>query len=153
LPGSILSILLRVNTEVVIEDKVVLFSYRGRIRRSTFWDGWAACTLYMLLAAIVILALVLAGTNASSLWVVGGILSGPLLWVWLAVCAKRWHDLGLPAAMAVLNLVLPALPLVMVKSHPVPAAGAAGVIALLLILFLGFAGGVSGANKYGESSI
>ena len=141
------------NTEVVIEDKVVLFSFRGRIRRATFWDGWAACALYTLVVAIVIGVLAIMGVKAASLWLVGGILAVPMLWVWLAVCAKRWHDLGQPAAMAVLNVLLPALPLVAVKSHPQPAAIAAGVAALLLILFLGCARGSSGSNKYGEISI
>ena len=142
------------NTEVVIEDKTVLFSFRGRIRRATFWDGGAACLLYCLGETVLLLALtILLEVKTPQLWIIGAVLAGPPLWIWLAVCAKRWHDLGLPGIMALLNVVLPALPLVMVKTNPVPVAIASGAVAAILILCLGLVRGTSGSNKFGESSI
>ena len=54
--------------------------------------------------------------------------------------------------MILLNL-LPAIALVFVKTHPVPAAVAGGALALVLILWLGLVKGSSGPNKFGEKAI
>ncbi len=137
------------NPAVIIEDRAVLFSFRGRIRRSTFWDGGAACILFCLFIGAVVLALAMAGVAATQLWITGAILGLLPLWVWLAVSAKRWHDLGLPLPMLVLNL-LPLGALAVAKAQPVVAASVAGGLVLLLVLVLGLAKGAAGPNKFGE---
>jgi len=153
--------------QVVIEDLTVLFSFRGRIRRGTFWDGWAACTLLCLFFGAVLLGLWIATAPPATssepaasaalvipeqLWVVGGLLACLPLWVWLAVCAKRWHDLGLPSAMLCLN-ILPVAALAFIKTHPLPAAAAAGLVDAAVILYLGLARGRGEPNKFGEKAI
>jgi len=138
--------------EYVIEDLTVLFSFRGRIRRGTFWDGWAVRTLLSLLFGAGLLGLSILGLSNSALWMAGGVLGCLPLYIWLSVCAKRWHDLGLPSAMIILN-VLPLAALAFVKTHPHPAALAGGALDTLLILYLGLAPGAHSPNKFGEKAI
>jgi uncharacterized membrane protein YhaH (DUF805 family) len=138
--------------EYVIEDLTVLFSFRGRIKRGTFWDGWAACTLLGLFFGAVLLGLSILGLTPFDLWLVGGVLGCLPLWIWLAVGAKRWHDLGRSSIMLILNM-LPLAALVFAKSHPQPAVAAGGVLAALVILYLGLAQGAPEANKFGDKAI
>jgi len=70
--------------------KEILFSFKGRIPRKTYWYS----ALGMILASFVLMFLValLTGGNESAISVIMLILYIPLIWVSLAIQVKRWHD-------------------------------------------------------------
>ena len=75
-------------TTLSIKD--ILFSFKGRIPRKTYWYS----ALGMILASFVLMFLValLTGGNESAISVIMLILYIPLIWVSLAIQVKRWHD-------------------------------------------------------------
>ena len=87
--------------------KWVLFSFRGRIGRKSFW--LAALGVVLIHAAIVAQILgardesaeqALWGLVLLAAWVVSA-------WIGLALAVKRLHDIGLPAVLAVLLIIQP----------------------------------------------
>ena len=62
----------------------VMFSYDGRITRSTFWVG--------LILLIFIYVAAFAALFWSSVWQLLLFAYIPFLWCFFAICAKRWHD-------------------------------------------------------------
>jgi uncharacterized membrane protein YhaH (DUF805 family) len=101
----------------------ILFSFEGRVRRTTFW--------------MVIIPLFLIGMGGNVLILINNELAGlavllaiPIVWINLAIYVKRWHDLNMSGWMT-LTLFIP-------------------FVNLLLALFLGLAPGTSGPNKYGR---
>lgn len=65
----------------------LLFSFRGRIGRRTWWLWGAAAALGM--AAYLTVVLRVAGVSQPTAeWLVNAL----LLWPALAISAKRWHD-------------------------------------------------------------
>ena len=87
--------------------KWVLFSFRGRIGRKSFWLG--ALGVVLIQAAIV--AQIMGAPEDSAEQALWGLV---LLVVWiasawmgLALAVKRLHDIGLPAVLAVLLLIQP----------------------------------------------
>ena len=70
--------------------KEILFSFKGRIPRKTYWYS----VLGMILASFVLMFLValLTGGNESAISVIMLILYIPLIWISLAIQVKRWHD-------------------------------------------------------------
>ncbi len=69
--------------------KDVLFSFKGRIKRLTYWKAMIGMYLVFFLLAF------LAGAMQLSEDVIGGLmllLYIPLIWISLAVQVKRWHD-------------------------------------------------------------
>ena len=122
-----------------------LFSFSGRISRKAFW-------LY--LAASIVLGLVLSAVamppqpvidpaaspeqamaamsgyyGAIPLWY--WLLQIPLMWIGLAIMAKRWHDQDRSGWWTLLVLI--------------PLLGA-----LIVLVMQGFIGGTPGPNRFGE---
>lgn len=87
--------------------KWVLFGFRGRIGRKSFWLG----ALGVVLVQAAIIAQILGAPDQSAeqaLWgfllLVAWIVSA---WIGLALAVKRLHDIGLPAFLAVLLIIQP----------------------------------------------
>ena len=99
------------------------FSSAGRIKRLTFWEGlvvWSLLNIAFLMLEVAIFAAPVAeyliqnlgDTNHflyhflfSTIFFFHWVLS---VWVLVAICAKRWHDLNYPGWLAVVN-VLPVM--------------------------------------------
>jgi uncharacterized membrane protein YhaH (DUF805 family) len=78
----------------------LFFSYRGRLRRSTFW----LVSLFLIVAFGAVFAALEAGVGRSSTLV----LYPPFFWSAGALLVRRWHDRGRSAAW-LLVLLLPIL--------------------------------------------
>ena len=100
----------------------VLFSFDGRITRSTYW---VRGILPMTGATAAALFLVMAGV-----WVLAAPFAPLLMWAGYALNAKRWHDRDKSGWWSLIVLV--------------PYIGA-----LWALVELGFLAGTSGPNRYG----
>lgn len=108
--------------------KSSLFSFENRIKRNTFWKIVTPIFLVSFW-----LSSVYDAENSPPgflLSVIGLILSILLVWILYATYVKRLHDLGKSGWYALVVLI--------------------PFLNLLFILYLGFAPGNIGANKYGE---
>ncbi|WP_193177780.1 DUF805 domain-containing protein [Oricola nitratireducens] len=86
----------------------VLFGFRGRIGRKSFWLG---ALLMILIQAAVISRIVTIPEDSPEIALWGLVLLAIWLasaWVALALAAKRLHDLGLPGMLAIC-LLIPAI--------------------------------------------
>ena len=100
----------------------VLFSWRGRIDRKTFWLKGIIPLLVLFVALTFAVALVGSGMGLVSLF---------FLWAILATQLKRLHDMNRQAWWLLLNLV--------------PVGGW-----VLMVIWCGFDRGTDGPNRYGE---
>ncbi len=133
--------------------KKLLFSFRGRITRQTFWltQASVSAVLGFVLMAIGSAAVlskpsqaeqleaVLAGRGEENVLyyffpVLALLCMAASIWISLAVQVKRWHDRGKSAWMVFLPLV--------------PIAGI-----LWVLVETGFLRGSAGANRYGEDPL
>jgi uncharacterized membrane protein YhaH (DUF805 family) len=118
--------------------KKFLFSFEGRISRKAYW-------IYFVVSLLLGIGLQVAaiGTGGFSMdpnaappsipiwfWLV----QIPLLWIGLAVMAKRWHDQDRSGWWTLLILI--------------PFLGF-----LIVIIMLGFIGGTPGPNRFGDSQM
>jgi uncharacterized membrane protein YhaH (DUF805 family) len=71
----------------------VLFSFKGRISRKTYFLG-AACLLVFSSTLIAIVSEAMTGGSAEDIQVAGFLASIPILWAAWALMLKRLHDLG-----------------------------------------------------------
>jgi uncharacterized membrane protein YhaH (DUF805 family) len=111
------------------DTKISLFSFTGRIRRSTFWAITAP--LFLISFGLQVTVALSADSGVSGeLVVLALIYFIPAIWLALATYVKRWHDLNMSGWM-VLTLFIP-------------------FVNFLILLYLGFAPGTAGTNKYGE---
>ena len=112
----------------------VLFSFSGRIPRSIFW--LALCILLPLTLYINFNPFASAGMEITRLFhrviYLGWIPVG--LWIVIALCAKRWHDVSRSGWLSLILLV--------------PVLGA-----VVAVLYLGFAKGTKGPNRYGDDPV
>ena len=121
----------------------LFFSFKGRIGRARFWFGYVSIFLLFLLVAMVLSLLEptdqaairdAAGHKKAVLTIPQGILLVIYLmfsaWTTIAVCAKRFHDLGRSGWWYLIGLI--------------PILGP-----LLLLIWLGVLPGDQGANAYG----
>ncbi|RNC91326.1 MAG: DUF805 domain-containing protein [Oricola sp.] len=85
--------------------KWVLFGFRGRIGRKSFWLG----ALGMILIQAAIVAQIAAAPEDSPTLALWGLVMLAVwiasAWAALALAVKRLHDIGLPGALAVLLLI------------------------------------------------
>ncbi len=81
----------------------LLFSFRGRIPRSTFW-GTSILTGTAFFTLALMLAVTLANSEEMFLLAVL-LLYIPAIWISLAIQAKRWHDRNKSAWWLLTNLI------------------------------------------------
>lgn len=74
---------------VTLSLKETLFSFRGRIRRSTYWKIFLALIGIMIVVVFIGIAMNVNEIVATTFLV---ILYIPLIWISLALQVKRWHD-------------------------------------------------------------
>jgi uncharacterized membrane protein YhaH (DUF805 family) len=101
----------------------LLFSFEGRISRITYW----AVTITLILLKIAAIGLLFVDEDLFGLVL---LLNIPLIWIHLAISAKRWHDLNHSGWMA-LTLFFP-------------------LLNFLIIFYLGIAPGTQGTNSFGR---
>ena len=115
----------------------LLFSFRGRIGRTTFWILLFGISVVMTLAAVVVAFAVdsmvrLGLLGPVSPHIVAFVAVGiPCLWPLIAVQVKRWHDLNCSGWWFFINLI--------------PMVG--NIVSLVMC---GFVAGTGGTNKYGQ---
>jgi uncharacterized membrane protein YhaH (DUF805 family) len=112
----------------------LLFSFRGRIPRSIWWVAWSLS----LLVCFLLLSVLRNAANASpelktSLMTIGVAVLALLVWVNLALGAKRWHDTDRPGWFCLFPLI--------------PYVG------LIVFLVYGLSAGTSGPNTYGADPL
>ena len=117
----------------------LLFSFEGRTGRKGFWLVTVAMLVIYAILWVVALAPVMAAaaTNdpaamqnvAMPVWV--WILMIPMLWISLAVQAKRWHDQDKSAWWILIGFI--------------PFVGA-----LITLIMCGFIAGTPGPNRFGD---
>ena len=120
----------------------LLFSFTGRVNRAKWWLINIAITVVY----FVVIGVMVGGAASSSdpaaalqsMGTIGGIvmfvLSIAILWISLAVAAKRWHDRGKTAWWILIAFV--------------PVIGS-----IWYLIECGFLKGTTGANKYGADPL
>ena len=114
----------------------ILFSFEGRMKRSTFCVFWAITQPAAGFVSFVLLKAAISGnTERYSLLALSLALTVFFygLWAGLAVYAKRWHDVGRSAWMT-FTLLVPFLD-------------------VLILVFLLLAPGTAGPNRYGKAPV
>lgn len=116
----------------------LLFSFNGRVGRKAFWLYLVAMIVISVGVNIAVVAPMVAAaqTNPDALatmsmpiWI--WIVFIPLIWIGLAIQAKRWHDLDKSAWWILIGLV--------------PAIGG-----LIVLVMCGFMAGTPGPNRFGD---
>ncbi|MBR9868920.1 MAG: DUF805 domain-containing protein [Oceanospirillales bacterium] len=118
--------------------KQILFSFRGRIGRKTFWLCLLASTLitWVIIAGLAFITFALSSDTGTSLYLYLSImylLCIPTGWIGLALQAKRWHDRNKSAWWILIMFV--------------PVIGP-----LWMLIEAGFMAGSPAANNYGPPS-
>ncbi len=109
----------------------ILFSFKGRVGRKVFW----LTSLGLLVGLIVLMVVMgLIGLPENLLMIVMLVVYIPVIWISLAVQAKRWHDRDKSAWWILINLV--------------PVIGG-----LWALVETGFLAGTEGANRFGPSAV
>ncbi|HET7678906.1 MAG TPA: DUF805 domain-containing protein [Xanthobacteraceae bacterium] len=130
----------------------LLFSFRGRINRAIYW-----LTTLALLAILIALAFVAVMSGGFGALIVLLLISYiPLLWIGLAIGAKRLHDRDKSAWWLLVFYVLPSVLQGIAEQggglgFVFNLAGAA--IAIWGIVELGFLRGTDGPNQYGPDPL
>jgi uncharacterized membrane protein YhaH (DUF805 family) len=130
----------------------LLFSFRGRINRAAWW----LTTVATIAAVVAVMFVALAGGGLLGVGLVLMVLYIPLLWIGLAVGAKRLHDRDKSAWWLLLFYVLPSL-----LQGIADQVGGLGVVLNLAgfaltiwgLVELGFLRGTPGPNQYGPDPL
>ena len=144
----------------------LLFSFSGRINRKPWWLASLAIAViaFVILIAVAIMAggAFLSEDPAAILGALGGvaivllIVVIPLIWIGLALGAKRLHDRNKSAWWLLVFWVLPlALPYIgsMIDSVGFIFGLAGSAISIWAIVELGFLRGTVGPNQYGPDPL
>ena len=117
----------------------LLFSFDGRIGRKGFWIVTIAMiVIYMVLWGVAFAPMMAAAASQDAaamqnlsmpIWV--WIIMLPMIWISLAVQAKRWHDQDKSAWWILINFV--------------PFVGG-----LIVLIMCGFIAGTPGPNRFGD---
>ena len=105
--------------------KEILFSFKGRISRSTYWYAGLGLTVVNFICIFVIVQL----SNELAI-----ALCAFWLWPSLAICAKRWHDRDKSAWWLLIGFI--------------PLVGPFWVL-----IECGFLKGTHGSNRFGEDPL
>lgn len=135
----------------------ILFSFEGRLTRSTFCVVWAVTQPTAGFASFVLLKAAVSGSPEGY-----GLLALSVgltvflygLWVGLAIYAKRWRDVGKSGPL-VASYGLAPLPILWLLSSfqalgwtvPLALSVSLGAINVVLLLFLAVAPGAAGSQK------
>ncbi len=112
-----------------------LFSFTGRINRAKFWAIWVTLLVINLVVSLIVALISKAGSGAAILGlIIQFIILIPIVWVSLAMQAKRWHDRNKSAWMILINFI--------------PVIGW-----IWLLIELGFLKGTEGSNRFGEDPL
>lgn len=114
-----------------MSPKQILFSFKGRISRSTFFKYW------LLLAAFVLLGSIIDLLIPEEREIVTVAFSFVQLWPNLAIFVKRWHDRNRSLWFVLLALI--------------PFVGVVAIIWILVEIF--FVKGTDGPNPFGEDPL
>jgi uncharacterized membrane protein YhaH (DUF805 family) len=118
---------------VELTPKQILFSFKGRIRRSNYWIYSIGITVAAFVAMFVLGAVLgFVGGNESILNIFALVLYIPLIWCSLAIQVKRWHDRNKSGWWVLITLI--------------PLIGA-----IWALIENGFLEGTPGPNDYGPS--
>ena len=118
-----------------------LFSFNGRVSRKGFWLFFVASLVITLIIQFAALGPMMAAASSDPealanmsfpVWV--WIIFIPLIWMSLAVQAKRWHDQDKSAWWILIGLI--------------PFVGG-----LIVLIMCGFIAGTPGPNRFGDSVI
>jgi uncharacterized membrane protein YhaH (DUF805 family) len=146
----------------------LLFSFNGRLNRKPYWLTTLAMIAIFLLAAIVVAivaggAAALSGSSSPDLAGVGlgiilvlVIIYIPLLWIGLALGAKRLHDRNKTGWWLLLFWILPGI--LQGVGEQIGTAGlvlsiAAFAISIWGLVEIGFLRGTVGPNQYGPDPL
>jgi uncharacterized membrane protein YhaH (DUF805 family) len=140
----------------------LLFSFSGRLNRKPYWLTTLCIVLVLLVVMILVLAMGGAGLATGDFSGLGVLLIIvvlayiPLLWIGLAISAKRLHDRNKSAWWLVLFYLVPA-----VLQGIGEQLGTAGIILTLAglgisiwaLVEIGFLRGTVGPNQYGPDPL
>lgn len=117
----------------------VLFSFEGRLRRSTYWVAG-------ILSGIALVLLIVAAAY------LGGFFLALLIlpvgwWISLSLAVKRFHDRSMSGWWVLPLVTVPGLLMNLPTTSPLFWVGAA--VSLVGFVILGFLPGVEGENEYG----
>lgn len=114
-----------------MEIAEILFSFKGRIPRATFW------TIFLPIVVINIIAISLIASSGDVPGEVGAVFGLVLLvecWIMLATQVKRYHDMDISGWMVLINAI--------------PYLGS-----VIAVLWLGCGKGTDGPNRFGEGPL
>ena len=113
----------------------ILFSFKGRIGRGTFWAVWFSMMAVSLIIGLLIGGISRSGDAGAGVAIIMYFLYLiPCVWIGLAMQVKRWHDRDKSGWMVLINFI--------------------PIIGLLWALVeLGFLKGTVGPNQYGEDPL
>jgi uncharacterized membrane protein YhaH (DUF805 family) len=141
-----------------VSTSALLFSFQGRISRQRFWlVSLAMIALTLVLVGILVATALIEGVGEigeGTLWLL--IINLPMIWIGLAVAAKRLHDRDRSAWWLLAFYALPA-----VLDGAGNAMGGFGLVLSLVslaisvwaIVELGFLRGTPGPNTYGPEPL
>lgn len=116
--------------------KEVMFSFQGRIGRKTFWLSILAITVVAWVAIAIIMGIganMETGEISPLALILLVLLYIPMIWISLALQAKRWHDRDKSAWWILLNLV--------------------PIINIWAFIETGFLKGTEGPNQFGPDPL
>jgi uncharacterized membrane protein YhaH (DUF805 family) len=141
----------------------LLFSFRGRLNRKPFWLATLVLVLILIVLVFALIALGGIGLITGDLTQIGTgalvllLAYIPLLWVSLAICAKRLHDRNKSAAWLLLFWLVPAVLQgvgeVMQGNAGIALTVIGAAISIWALVELGFLRGTVGPNQYGPDPL
>jgi uncharacterized membrane protein YhaH (DUF805 family) len=132
----------------------LLFSFSGRTNRAMWWLTGVALSVFM--AALFFAGLVLAHQRQGTIALALMLFLIPILWVSLAVGAKRLHDRDMSAWWLLVFYILPSVLQGLAEysaSYWLGLTVTWVVIAVWCIVELGFLRGTAGPNQYGSDPL